>query len=160
MNRGALGLVVAATALVGLIAGCAGEVTRLEVGERGDDLDRFRTEIQPILQHPAANVDGGVARNCAQAGCHAALIGNLQIIADPTEDELRENYRLVGAKVDAANPTASILLTDPLCGTSSTLPVCAGSSHPVSSFTGTDDCCYTTLLAWISGEDSPMCGCP
>lgn len=150
---------VAAVACVALV-GCAGEVTKLEVGDRGDDLDRFRTEIQPILQHPAANGEGGLTRNCAQMGCHASLIGNLQIIADPGEDELRENYRLVGSKVDAAEPGRSILLLDPLCGATSTLPECAGYSHPVASFTGTDDCCYRTILSWLSGEESPMCGCP
>lgn len=137
-----------------LAVACAGEVTELELGERAGELDRFRDEIQPILQHPAPN-DATLSRNCAQAGCHAALIGGLQIVADPTEDELRENFRLVMTKVDPADPAMSILLTDPLYG-----PSGGPGFHVARSFSGEEDCCYQRLLAFISEAEAPTCACP
>ena len=139
-----------------LASGCGGEVTSLEYDERQEaSFERFRDEVQPALT--TDDPSGALSRNCAVEGCHAASVGGLRLIDSGADEDVNANFQQVAAKLvscdmgDPAWPDSCVLLSDPLTGSP---------DHPVRSFSGTDDCCYRIVRAWMTDEANPGCACP
>ena len=142
---------------------CGGEVTELNLGgERQIDFDRYREEIQPVLEADLGpgDAEAGIGlRSCVEPFCHGGVNGvggvpPLRIVKNPDDAALVENFRQVTSRIDAVDGAASILLTDPL-NEGDPAPHGGGKN-----FNGTGDCCYQLVLAWINDEDKPGCACP
>lgn len=150
-------LMLGGLALAACLGSCGGEITTVSLGaQREASFERFRDEVQPVLQAPTTPEDaaaGVLLRDCTSAaGCHGANngAGGLRLVADPDEAEIIENFRQATSRIDLGSPAESLLLTDPLTVT----------PHFPQSFIDENDCCYQIVLAWIEDSPSPGCTCP
>lgn len=117
-----------------LLAGCGeATVTALVLPVVPDNGPQFIAAQQAML-------DIG----CGIPGCHAAIVGNFKVTANPKDPiTLDDEYTLTKAFVDLATPDQSPLLTAALAGNPE--------SH-VACFKNTEGCAWQIITAWIAGD--------
>lgn len=86
-----------------------------------------------------------ITLGCSIPGCHAAIVGNFKVTANPKDAAtLDEEYGLAKALIDLDAPGESVLITAALAGR-------AGAGHPVC-FADTEGCAWQVITAWIAGD--------
>ena len=140
------------------LAGCAGEVTRIDFGDAEEASRlRFTEEIYPILlieeTGPVQGADITYRRNCSDAVCHGndRPFGDLPVQAVANDDNALATFR-------AGLDNGQILLGD--ADGSSFLQHTFMDGHPTC-YPSRNDCCFLKVEAWLNAEEPPACDdCP
>lgn len=123
------------TALAALLLTACGEatVTGLVLPVVPDNGAQFLVAQQAML-------DIG----CGIPGCHATIVGNFQITANPKAPAaLDEEYSLTKRFIDLDDPDASVLLTAALA---------SNTQNHVACFKDGEGCAWQIITAWIAGD--------
>ncbi|MCB9527670.1 MAG: hypothetical protein H6701_04595 [Myxococcales bacterium] len=92
-----------------------------------------------------------VTIGCALPGCHATIVGNFKVTANPKDPvALDAEYTLTKAFIDLDAPDASVLLTAALVGNPDRHQPC---------FKDTQGCAWQIVTTWIAGGDAAAVAC-